>query len=141
MCHCDESKDYPICCGRFIEGREYPQTPLELMRSRYSAHVLHKWDYIKNTMADDFEKPHRATLFIKLEILDAQETQVEFKAYYLQRNKLWVLHERSDFLTINEKWIYVSGTLFDEPSRTIALNATCPCDSGKKFKNCHGVQK
>lgn len=141
MCYCDETINYQLCCGRFIENGEYPQTPLELMRSRYCAYVLHKWDYIKNTMAEDFERPHRASLFVKLEILDVHDAQVEFKAYYLQNHKLSVLHERSDFATIHGKWLYISGTLFEEPSRVIALNTTCPCDSGKKFKNCHGAQR
>ena len=109
------------------------------MRSRYSAFVLHLWDYIKETMHDEFVKPSRPTGFVRLEILNANDNQVEFKAYYLQKNKLCVLHERSDFATIQGKWIYVSGDLFEEPSRVIALNATCPCLSGKKFRNCHGV--
>lgn len=141
MCYCDEQKPYEHCCGRFILKIEYPKTPLELMRSRYSAYVLHLWDYINETMQDELTKPYRSHSFVRLEILDAIGHQVEFKAYYLHKNKLYVLHERSNFATIQGKWIYVSGTLFEEPAKVIALHSPCPCLSGKKFKNCHGVQK
>lgn len=139
VCYCDQKKAFEECCGLFISEKKAPKTPLELMRSRYTGYVLHDWNYIRNTMQENFAEPSHSPNFVKLEILDATDTQVEFKAYYIHKQYLGVLHERSDFAKLKGRWIYTSGTLFDEPRQSIALNSRCPCESGKKFKNCHGA--
>jgi len=47
-CPCGgESLD--VCCGRFISGNEVPETPEQLMRSRYSAYVLGEEAYLRAT--------------------------------------------------------------------------------------------
>ena len=41
--------EYERCCGRYIDNGEIPETAEQLMRSRYSAYVLHKEPYLKST--------------------------------------------------------------------------------------------
>ena len=50
LCPCGSEKPYEQCCEVFIEKKQIPHTPEQLMRSRYTAYSLAKIDYIKNTM-------------------------------------------------------------------------------------------
>jgi uncharacterized protein YchJ len=45
-CPCG-GESYDVCCGRFISGNNIPETPEQLMRSRYSAYVLGEEDYLR----------------------------------------------------------------------------------------------
>ena len=50
VCPCDSQKKYLYCCEPFIMGKQIPETPEALMRSRYSAYTMANIDYIKETM-------------------------------------------------------------------------------------------
>jgi SEC-C motif-containing protein len=139
-CFCGETKDFKDCCGRYISGQEKAGSALALMRSRYSAFVIEDMEYIQKTMFESLSKDGIHLLFIKLEIINASFDQVEFKAFYIHRQKLGVLHELSNFKLQNGQWIYTHGQLFETPLKPISLNKPCPCGSGQKFKNCsHGL--
>ena len=45
-CPCGSGLSLAHCCGPFIEGARYPETAEQLMRSRYSAHVLMAITYL-----------------------------------------------------------------------------------------------
>ena len=78
--------------------------------------------------------------WVRLEILgQADLYHVEFKAYYIYRDNLHVLHEQSEFALIEGHWIYTNGISIDteKETRVVSLNSTCPCGGGKKYKNCH----
>ena len=47
-CPCG-GEDLETCCGRFIHGAEQPQTPEQLMRSRYTAYALAEETYLRAT--------------------------------------------------------------------------------------------
>lgn len=111
-------------------------TPEKLMRSRYDAFVKEDWKYIAETsLHQTLEELSSSTpvTWIKLEVLKAYDDIVEFKAYYKVNEKIELLHERSNFVKINNEWKYKDGTLF--PTEILS-NDPCPCGSGKKFKKC-----
>ena len=50
---------------------------------------------------------------LKLEIIAANETTVEFKAFYLDENlKAPIHHEKSTFVFEEGRWFYVDGIFF-----------------------------
>ncbi|VVC76917.1 hypothetical protein AQUSIP_22440 [Aquicella siphonis] len=125
------------------------------MRSRYTAYTQADMDYIARTMRGaasehfDAESAHKwakRSRWIKLEVLhasmDGQKGFVEFRAHYSLANKLYVLHEISEFHLDQGEWYYIDGQTppVDSAKKTISAgrNEPCPCGSGKKFKKCCG---
>lgn len=112
--------------------------PKELMISRYEAFVKEDWEYIVNTSLHQTleELNHPTTIeWLKLDVIDAYENFVEFKAYYRDSGNIVLLHEKSSFKEIDGVWKYDEGILFKSK---IERNEPCPCGSGKKFKKCCG---
>ncbi|WP_373034730.1 YchJ family protein [Sulfurimonas sp.] len=110
----------------------------ELMRSRYDAFKREDWVYLAQTSVHQtIEELSYSTpiQWLKLDVLDAYENIVEFKAYYRENTKISVLHEKSSFIEDNGIWKYLDGELFNTK---IERNKPCPCGSGKKFKKCCG---
>lgn len=155
LCPCGSQKTYGSCCGLFIETEQKPQTPEQLMRSRYAAYSQGKTDYIKNTMKgtaligfDELEAQKWANqvTWLGLEVLQAEPTTtdigfVEFIVRLMEHGKQKIIHELSEFHKEQGIWFYVSGINKQASTKknttTIARNGACPCGSGKKFKNCH----
>ena len=50
LCPCGSQHLYDSCCGLYLDKKQKPQTPEQLMRSRYTAYSVANIDYIKNTM-------------------------------------------------------------------------------------------
>ena len=111
---------YVDCCGRFVEyfaATPAPDAEL-LMRSRYSAFVLARADYLLATW-------HSSTRPTSLEFdvgakwlgLDVREhivtgtatAEVEFVARYRLAGAAVRLHERSRFVREDVRWFYVDG--------------------------------
>lgn len=137
-----------------------PETAERLMRTRYSAFVLVKPDYIVKTtlpaqqeLLDEkaIETWAKETDWAGLEIvqhipkLGKRHAQVEFKAYFNTSNdtssQLQVHHELSTFVKVKGKDTNDTRWYFLDP--TVAMNVTqkqpCICGSGEKFKRCCGV--
>lgn len=118
-CHCGTEKLFSDCCEPFITGKKMAPEAEALMRSRYSAYVIHNADYLWKTTAAKTRKYHsksailqwaRANHWLKLEVMNATKTTVEFKAYYLDANlQAQVHHEKSSFVNIDGKWYYLDG--------------------------------
>lgn len=111
-------------------------TPEELMRSRYDAFVRMDVEYLSNTTTQDISTDMSAYAnikWLKLDVIEAVDDEVEFKAYYRQNEKVYLLHERSKFVKKDGKWLYDSGELFNTK---IERNELCPCGSGRKYKKC-----
>lgn len=155
LCPCGSEKTYETCCGLYIDQQQNPQTPEQLMRSRYTAYSKAKIDYIQKTMKDKAlmgfdalaaqEWAQKAT-WLGLDVIQAEPTtsdigHVEFAARFLEQGELKTIHEVSEFHKENGVWFYISGqhkkTQAKIKKPQTPRNAPCPCGSGKKFKNCH----
>jgi len=125
ICKCGSNKNYLDCCGAFIVKNKLPQTPEQLMRSRYTAYVIGDIDYIAATMQDraligfdpkEAKLRSNETIWLKLEIIGTKQKNknlglVEFKVYYQEYGKDFIQHEISEFKLKNGKWFYVDGIL------------------------------
>jgi SEC-C motif domain protein len=114
------------CCGRFIDHLEDMPAPdaESLMRSRYTAFVLERADYLLATWhashrpeAIDFD-PDVKWLGLEVRrhrVLDATHAEVEFVARQKCPGTAAVrLHERSRFVkdgVAPGRWYYVDGDL------------------------------
>jgi len=144
MCICGNTKEFNECCKPIISLSRTPQTPEELMRSRYSAYTLAEGTYLvysttkENRYTDDIrliEEFSRSVEWLKLNVLNAFENIVEFKAYYRDNDGIQILHEKSNFVRQEGIWKYKDGELYNS---RVERNESCPCGSGKKFKKCCG---
>jgi len=142
MCICGNEKSYSECCGAIIEAKRSALTPEQLMRSRYSAYVRANAEYLlastvkENRYADDIElikEFSSSVTWLKLDVLNALNDTVEFKAYYKDKESIQVLHEKSNFVKEDSVWRYKDGELY---KTKVERNESCPCGSGKKFKKC-----
>ena len=121
-CYCGSEKQFKNCCQPFIEELKFPETPEQLMRSRYTAYVIQNADYLIATTHTSQRKYYsvseilewaKENSWIKLDVLKAKDCIVEFKAYYLDENgEAQVHHEHSTFKLENEKWFYVDGDFY-----------------------------
>ena len=121
-CPCGTGRDYVACCGRYHGGEAAPDADA-LMRSRYSAFVMGDADYLRSTWHPDtrpadlgLDAPGapRTTwlgLTVKQHRVTGPDTaEVEFVARYRVGGGSAVrLHERSRFVRIDGRWLYVDG--------------------------------
>jgi SEC-C motif-containing protein len=119
LCFCGSAIPFQDCCGKYITGMEKAPTALALMKSRYSAYATQQADYLLNT-THSFQRKYyskadilnwaKANEWQKLEIISFTENTVEFKAYFLDENKVNQVHyEFSTFKQENGSWFYVDG--------------------------------
>lgn len=159
-CPCGSNQSYDDCCGSLINGQSQAATAEALMRSRYTAFVKTKIDYISATLApskrQDFNR-QEATAWSKnsqwqgLEIIktenggvDDDTGTVEFIARFTEKEKPVAHHELAEFEKIDGRWYFVDG---QKPksiptvrqTAKIGRNDPCSCGSGKKYKKCCGV--
>ena len=121
LCACSSGKIYAECCQPYHLETAVPQTPEQLMRSRYSAYALHLVNYLWDTTHPskqylyskaDIESWAKSNHWLNLEIVEAKRDVVEFKAFYQQGLKQFIHHERSTFKKLGDKWFYFSGDHF-----------------------------
>ncbi len=149
QCYCGNSMAFEQCCGRFLTKQEWPHTPEECMRARYSAYVTHNIDFIRETQSsarrteinwDDTEQWSKNAKWKKLEIIAAEDDWVEFIATYEMDGKEINHHERSTFILEKERWYFDDGKMIQgtikRAGEKIGRNDPCPCGSGKKYKKC-----
>lgn len=108
------------CCGRYIDHWDAAPAPdaESLMRSRYSAFVLERADYLLATWhastcpaALDFDAGAK---WLGLEVRSHRATgegraEVEFVARYRVQGRAVRLHETSRFVREGGRWFYVDG--------------------------------
>ena len=152
---------YQDCCqpyhDRLYDSEDNKADTAErLMRTRYSAFVLIKPEYIVKTTLpaqqalldiNAIESWAKETDWAGLEIvahtpkLGKRHAQVEFRAYFNAHDKLQAHHELSAFVKIKNKaandatWYFLDPTV----SMSITQKQPCICGSGEKFKRCCGV--
>lgn len=120
-CLCGSGRSYETCCGRFHAGEPAPNAE-SLMRSRYSAFVLAREDYLLATWhpgtrparleLNATPRPQWLGLAIKTHTpLDEHHATVEFVARYKLNGRAFRLHEISRFERIEGRWLYVDGEI------------------------------
>jgi SEC-C motif-containing protein len=121
-CPCGTGRDYAACCGRYHAGEAAPDAEA-LMRSRYSAFVLGDAAYLRASWHPDtcpaelgLEAEGAPTttwlgLTVKRHRVTGPDTaEVEFIARYrVGGGRAVRLHERSRFVRIDGRWLYVDG--------------------------------
>ena len=154
---------YKDCCqpyhDRLYDSEDNKANTAErLMRTRYSAFVLIKPEYIvKTTLPAQqalldikaIESWAKETDWAGLEIvahmpkLGKRHAQVEFKAHFKPTNntdKVQAHHELSTFVKVKDKvnndvrWYFLDPTV----EITVSQKQPCICGSGEKFKRCCG---
>ena len=115
-CPCGTGLSYADCCRPLHEGVRHAESALGLMRSRYSAYVVHDTAYLLRTWhprtrpasLDASDGPAWQGLTV-LAVDDGRDSdsvgEVEFEAVHDQG----VLHERSRFVKRAGRWVYVDG--------------------------------
>lgn len=121
LCPCGGG-EYALCCGRFHHQLNAPDAA-SLMRSRYSAYVLKREDYLlatwhPGTRPATLELAADQTKWLGLEVRkhthdSATRATVEFVARYKIAGKAHRLHEISHFVFEENKWLYVDGEFPD----------------------------
>ncbi len=160
LCACDTRKTFAECCEPALKGLRVPTSPVELMRSRYTAFARHDIDYILRTVAPaarknfdrkEIEDWSTSTDWMGLEIVATQKGgpedktgQVEFIAKFRDNGEEQKHHELASFVKIEGAWYFEDGRT--PPVKQVRLegpkigrNDPCHCGSGKKFKKCHGT--
>ncbi|MCP4638504.1 MAG: hypothetical protein GY848_18755 [Methyloversatilis sp.] len=118
LCVCGSGRPADDCCARFHAGEAAP-TPEALMRSRYSAFVLDRRDYLldtwhPDTRPQDLPPPEPGLRWLGLEVKahvlsDADHGTVEFVARSKIAGRAHRLHETSRFVRENGLWYYLDG--------------------------------
>lgn len=122
-CPCGHPANYATCCGPLHDGLA-AVTAEQLMRSRYSAYVLMREDYLlaswhastrPSSLALNAQQPPPTWLGLEIrhhEDLDSDHARVEFVARYrLGGGRAQRQHESSRFVRESGRWYYVDGAL------------------------------
>ncbi|MEI7036725.1 YchJ family protein [Fulvimonas yonginensis] len=121
-CPCGNPAGYARCCGPLHEGTPAPDAEA-LMRSRYSAYVLKREDYLLATwhpstrpahlkLAAQQPAPSWLGLSVKRHERGAAEAVVEFVARLRYGGgRAQRLHEVSRFVREDGRWYYVDGEI------------------------------
>ena len=130
-CPCGSKQKYKKCCMPYHNGA-LAKTPLDLMRSRYSAYAVQNVKYIMKTTHEsnpdfrtdqihwenDIKEFVSNTTFEKLVILDEYDNFVVFKAFLHSNGADVSFIEKSEFIKENGKWYYLKGEFINEPSQS-----------------------
>ncbi len=122
-CHCGNKETYSNCCKKAHLDIANVQTAEQLMRSRYSAFVLADGNYLMlshhastrpTKEKKSIVKWAKSVQWIKLEIEETSkglendtEGTVTFNAYFYEKGKVDVIHEKSAFVRENGLWMYL----------------------------------
>ncbi len=122
LCPCGSLISLQECCLPYIQGDVIVSTAEKLMRARFTAFYLNDSEYLyktthvsqkKYTNKSDILAWAQQNTWQKLEIINHTENTVEFKAYYLDQNKIpQIHHEKSTFILFQNNWYYVDGKFY-----------------------------
>lgn len=125
-CPCGSGLEYGGCCGRFHGGMR-PASAEDLMRSRYSAYVLERDDYLLATWHPDTRpsalrhEPGLRWLGLKInnhQVQDSAHASVSFETRYRIGGQRAVrMREISQFVRLAGQWFYLGGQLDELDSK------------------------
>jgi SEC-C motif-containing protein len=121
-CPCGSGASFDRCCGPYLDCAAPAPTAEALMRSRYSAYVRLREDYLLATWhastrpAELGLAGEAPTKWLGLDVRrheqqDAEHAIVEFVARYKINGRAHRLQETSRFVREDGRWFYVDGTI------------------------------
>ncbi len=122
LCPCGSHTKYKKCCAIYHKGAN-PKTALLLMKSRYSAYAVQDANYIIKTThpqntdytqdtklwKDSIDIFSKETQFLGLEIVEYIDKKDEAFVTFNANLSSGELYEKSRFLKIDNRWLYISG--------------------------------
>jgi SEC-C motif domain protein len=141
LCPCGSGNKLKKCCGPYVEGVRWPESPEALMRSRFTAFVVGAVKHLYRTVHPENEEiagiPYEefavdtaaycrqinwTRLTIHEVIPENAEgvAQVLFTAEYEAGDQLDVLTELSDFVRHEGNWVYLKGEPRENPVEPLA---------------------
>jgi len=160
LCPCGTGKDYSECCSPIIEGTQKAATAETLMRARYSAYAKHEIAFITSSCTREGDEDEsideketrrwsEESEWLGLRIMGTEkggpndtEGVVDFTATYKKKGLKEVHKEQANFVKKNGEWLYTAGTITPvtvvREGKKVGRNEPCPCNSGKKYKQCCG---
>ena len=124
-CPCGKGATYLACCARWHAGEQAMHAPdaETLMRSRYSAYVLDRLDYLlaswhpsTRPVAMSPNPPGLKWLGLTVKqhvVADESHASVAFVARHRLHGRAHCLEETSRFVRENGQWLYVDGDIAD----------------------------
>ncbi len=154
-CPCGSGQTFGACCEPILQQQRAAATAEQLMRSRFTAHVVHDHRHLHRTYLGTARQPYvedkdAVDLDWRRLVVHAHEVgpksdlaTVDFTAYYEDDGAERAIHEKSEFLKIDGVWFYTRALRSGPaPIRSthpkVGRNDPCPCGSGKKYKQCCG---
>ncbi|WP_064602680.1 YchJ family metal-binding protein [Photobacterium sp. J15] len=142
LCPCGSKKILTACCQPIHQDPSQAEQPEQLMRARYSAHVLGLVDFVVDTYHPSCEaEQHREAIadsvnteWLGLEVISNEiaangEGFVEFKAFYRDGKDEYCLHEKSRFLRElhgeSTQWFYIDG-IYPDAIEEQSVEAAAP---------------
>lgn len=113
---------YAACCGRYLDGGAAVPDAEQLMRSRYTAFVRGRTDWLQATWHPSTRpaslEVEPGLKWLGLAVRDHRVTgpdtaEVEFVARSRLAGRASRLHERSRFVREGGRWWYVDGDIFE----------------------------
>lgn len=108
------------CCGRYLDAGQTVPDAQSLMRSRYSAHVLGRADWLLRSWHASSRPAELATdpkaRWLGLQVrahraVDDTHAEVEFVARWRSDGRGMRQHERSRFVREAGQWWYLDGDM------------------------------
>jgi len=159
-CPCGTGETLADCCAPLIDGSVRAERAEQLMRARYTAHVVGEMDFIlathHPTTRTDIDESATARWASESEWLgldirnveaggpDDDKGKVEFTARYRDgARRRHVHHELGVFERYHGQWYFRDAEMpevnpFKRDAPKQGRNDPCACGSGLKFKKCCG---
>jgi len=155
-CPCGSGRTFGQCCQPILKQERAAATAEELMRSRFTAHVVLDHQHLHRSYLTTSRRPFVpetgdvAELKWTRLVVHAHEPGpkpdlafVDFTAYFDDHGTEQALHEKSEFARIDGTWYYTRSVRtgpapVKSSAPKVGRNDPCPCGSGKKFKHCCG---
>jgi SEC-C motif-containing protein len=152
-CPCGTGKKFGDCCEQILTGRRTAVNAEELMRARFTAHVIHDFRFLHESFRPTAGKPYvedegePSVTWTKLVVhghevtSDPDKAFVDFSAYGTEDKVEKVLHEKAEFVRVDGNWLYnrearLGPAPYKSSAPKVGRNDPCPCGSGKKYKQC-----
>jgi len=153
ICPCGSGKTFGLCCAPVHAGTRIPATAEELMRARFTAHVVHNFRFLHDSFRETAGKPYiaedgeptmkwtRLVVHSHEVATGGEKAYVDFSAYGMEEDVEKVLHEKAEFLRVDGHWLYnrearLGPAPYKAATPKVGRNEPCPCGSGKKYKHC-----